>query len=394
VKRRLSGITRHHGAVTERIVVVGGGIATVRLVEELRRLGSTAEVTVVAAEPYLPYDRPPLSKTVLQGDEAEPPYLRPADTYGDLRVDVRLGARATRLRTDERLVDLEDGTSLAYDALVVATGAAPRRLPDLDGDNVVTLRTFDDAVRLRDGMRVAGRLVIVGAGFIGCEVAASARGLGVDVTVIDLLSAPLVRVLGEEVAAEVTRMHTDAGVDLRMGTTDVPESPVTLVAIGVAPTTQWLEGSGVELADGVRCDASGRTATAGVWAMGDAAAWADPVTGRHRRFEHWTSAGDQAVVVARNLVERSDLQHTLDTVPYLWSDQYGIKIQSLGTPSPADDVKTMTVGPKNRLLAVYGAGGVVTAVVGFGVPRHVMRLRSLLEARASYDDAVAAAVAD
>ena len=384
--------------MTQRIVVVGGGIATVRLVETLRRLGSDADVTVVAAEPHHPYDRPPLSKGFLQGDDLAPPYLRSAADYTEWKVDLQLGRRAARLRPEARAVDLDDGTQLDYDELVVATGAEPRRLPDLDGDTVHTLRSYDDASRLRVAMRAAGGIVIVGAGFIGCEVAASARRMGFDVTVVDVLDAPLVRVLGTDVAAEVARMHEEAGVDLRMRTTvadepDLADAPVKLVAIGVAPTTGWLDGSGLDVDDGVVCDASGRTTVPGVWAMGDVASWLDARTGRRRRYEHWTSAGDQAVVVAHNLVN-GDEPRVLNEVPYFWSDQYDIKLQSLGTPAATDDVRLLTVGPRNRLLAVYGSQGFFTGVVGFGVPRQVMRMRSLLSTGASHADAVAAADAD
>jgi len=390
---------RHDGAVTDRIVVVGGGIATVRLVETLRRLGSEAEIVVIAAEPHSPYDRPPLSKAILVGDDAEPPYLRSATEYDDWNVDLRLGCRAVGVRPDAAAVDLEDGTQLPYDELVIATGAQPRQLPGMDSSDVHLLRTFDDAVRLRAAMRASRRLVVVGAGFIGCEVAASARALDVDVTVVDVLAAPLVRIVGNQVAAEVTRMHKDAGVDLRMNSTladhaDLADAPVTLVAVGVAPTTGWLDGSGIAVEDGVRCDASGRTSAPHVWAMGDVAALHDPIAGRQRRFEHWTSAGDQAVVVARNLAGDQDGAdvHTLTEVPYFWSDQYGIKLQSLGTPSPGDDIEVLAVGPHKRLLALYGAAGTFSGVVGFGVPRHVMRMRSLLAARASFDEAVASVV--
>jgi 3-phenylpropionate/trans-cinnamate dioxygenase ferredoxin reductase subunit len=388
--------------VTQRIVVVGGGIATVRLVETLRRLGSDADITVVAAEAHHPYDRPPLSKGFLQGDDEAPPHLRAATDYTDWKVDLRLGRRAVRLRPEETAVDLDDGTQLGYDELVVATGAEPRRLPDHSGHTAHVLRSFDDASRLRAAMHSArpsaGRVVIVGAGFIGCEVAASARRMGLDVTVVDVLDAPLVRVLGDRVAVEIARMHEQAGVDLRMRTTvaaepDLADAPVTLVAIGVVPTTGWLDGSGIDVDDGVVCDAGGRTSRSGVWAMGDVASWLDPRTGGRRRYEHWTSAGDQAVVVAHNLL-RGEGQRTLTEVPYFWSDQYDVKLQSLGTPAATDDVELLTVGPRQRLLAVYGSEGIVTGVVGFGVPRQVMRMRALLAARAPFDEAVVAAAAD
>ena len=387
--------------MTDRIVIVGGGIATVRLVETLRRLGSSAEIVVVAGEGHAPYDRPPLSKSLLVGNETEPTYLRTTTDYAEWNVDLRLGLRAVGVRPDAAVVDLDDGTPLSYDALVIATGAEPRQLPGLTGPGVHLLRTFDDATRLRAAMRSSGRLVVIGAGFIGCEVAASARATDIDVTVVDVLPSPLVRVLGEQVAAEVTRMHKEAGVDLRMNSmladhADLVDAPVTLVAIGVTPSTGWLEGSGITIDDGVCCDASGRTTAPRVWAMGDVAAWNDPLTGRPRRFEHWTSAGDQAVVIAHNLATSvagdGDDVRTLTEVPYFWSDQYGVKLQSLGAPSPSADVELLTVGPRNRLLALYGVDGVLTGVVGFGVPRQVMQMRRVLAARESFDGAVKAAV--
>ena len=383
--------------MTERIVIVGGGIATVRLVETLRRLGSNAELVVIAGEGHAPYDRPPLSKAVLVGDDSEPPYLRSTSDYDGWNVDLRLGRRAVGVDTDAAAVELDNGGALGYDALVLATGAEPRALPGVDGPGVHLLRTFDDAVRLRAAMRASGRLVVVGAGFIGCEVAASARATDVDVTVVDVLSAPLVRVLGEQVADEVAAMHKAAGVDLRMNSTladhaDLVDAPVTLVAVGVTPSTAWLEGSGIVVGDGVSCDASGRTSAPQVWAMGDVAGWHDSVLGRPRRFEHWTSAGDQAVIVARNLADGAGAVHTLTEVPYFWSDQYGVKLQSLGTPAPDADIEVVRVGPHGRTLALYGAGGTLTGVVGFGVPRYVMRMRALLAARVPFDEAVASVV--
>lgn len=396
-------------ATLNRIAVVGGGLTGLRAAEELRRHGFSGEVVLIGKETEHPYDRPPLSKRVLQEGGAEPPYLRAPADYARLDVDLRLGTEAVALHADERSLKLADGQEVPYDAVVLATGAVPRRIPGLDGPGFQTVRTHADAVRLREEMRRHGRVVVVGAGFIGCEVAASARGMGVETTVIEALPAPLTRVLGGEVAAEVARLHTRAGVDLRCGATvasarrdgdrlrlalstgEEIDAEVVVVGIGVVPETGWLESSGIELGDGVRCDEYGRTSLPGVWAAGDAAAWWQPHTRRHRRFEHWTSAADQAIAVARNILAANGELRGVDDVPYFWSDQYDVKIQSLGTPSAEDEVVLLRVGPQERLLAVYGREGGTTAVVGFGAAPHVMRLRALVARSAPVQEVVEAA---
>ncbi len=394
-----------------RIVVVGAGLAGVRTVEELRRGGYDGDLVVVGAEPEAPYDRPPLSKTVLQGDDDELPRLREVDAYDALDVDLRLARRAVGLDPQEREVTLDCGGTVGYDAVVLATGATPRTLPGFDGA-VHMLRTHTDALRLRDAVRTHGRLAVVGAGFIGCEVAASARRVGAEVSLLDVLPTPLARVLGERVGAEVARLHRDAGVDLRCGVTVAEcrrtrdESRVQLVlsdgtvvagpvlgAVGVRPDVGWLDGSGVEVGDGILCDEFGRTSARGVWAAGDAAAWWHPRLRAHRRIEHWTNAAEQGAAVARNLLADDAALAALDTVPYFWSDQYDFKLQSLGLPAPDDDVTVLRVGPRERLLAVYGHAGRLSGVVGFGVPRHVMRLRPMLAGAAPYEEAVTAAAA-
>ena len=386
------------------IVVAGGGLAATRTVEELRRLGVDSAITVVCAEAHPPYDRPPLSKDVLRGERAESP-LR--EEWSELDVDLRLGRRTTALHPDERTVLLDDGETLGYDALVVATSAQPRTLPGVHGAGAHVLRTLEDSHALAADIRKSGRLTVVGGGLIGCEVAASARALGAEVTLLELLPAPLARILGTTVAAEVARMHEDAGVQLRCGLSVVEArgegadrelllsdgatvaAPVVLVGLGVTPDTGWLAGSGVEVDDGVLCDATGRTSVAGVWAAGDVARWEHPLFGAHMRMEHWTSAADQGVAVARDLAGQPA---ALDEVPYFWSDQYRTKFQVLGWPHPDDEVTVLRVGPDaDRLLAVYGRDGRVTAVLGASAPKWVMRMRSQIRDRVPYEEALAAA---
>jgi NADPH-dependent 2,4-dienoyl-CoA reductase/sulfur reductase-like enzyme len=391
-------------SIPRSIVIAGGGLAAARTVEELRRLGVDDPLTVLSAEPHTPYDRPPLSKDVLRGERADTT-LR-AD-WSDLDVDLRLGCRAVALHPADRTLLLEDGETLGYDALVVATGAQPRTLPGITGPGSHVLRTLEDSRRLAEDIRSAGHLTVVGGGFVGCEVAASARAMGAEVTLLEILPAPLARVLGLEVGVEVARMHQEAGVRLRCGTSVVEArgegterelllsdgttlaAPVVLVGLGVEPDTAWLEGSGVEVADGVLCDATGRTSVDGVWAAGDVARWEHPLLGAQLRMEHWTSAVEQGTAVARDLAGKPV---PLAEVPYFWSDQYGTKFQMLGRPHPDDDVTLLRVGPDgDRLLAVYGGGGVLTAVLGASAPRWVMRMRSLIRDRAPYEQALDAA---
>lgn len=389
-----------------RIVIVGGGLAAVSLVQALRRLDFAGELVVLSGEDAVPYDRPPLSKDVLRGERDAPLLVEAAD-WADLEVDLRLGCRAGGLDPQGRRVLLAGGASLPYDALVVATGAAPRHLAGLSGDGVHVLRTQEDATALGAAIRRAGQVVIVGGGFIGCEVAASARALGAQVVLLETLGLPLVRALGPAVAAELTAVHVGAGVDVRAGTrieavtgtgadrllalsdgTTVP-GPVVLVGIGVTADTGWLAGSGITLDDGVVCDAGGRSSLPGVWAVGDASRWWLPALAAHRRIEHWTNALEQAEVLAANLLG-ADAAH--DPVPYVWSEQYGVTLQVAGLPAPDDDVTVLRVGPAADLLAaVYGRDGRCTGVLVGGAPRVFSRLRKLLAAGAPYDDVVVSA---
>jgi 3-phenylpropionate/trans-cinnamate dioxygenase ferredoxin reductase subunit len=388
----------------ERVVVVGAGLAGLRVVERLHELGAGFEVVLVGAEQHRPYDRPPLSKEVLRGERATP-YL--VDDLAALGVHARLGRRAVALHPDQRTVLLDDGTSLPYDAVVVATGASPRRLPGLHGDGVHVLRTVEDAEALRADVQRSRRVVVVGGGFIGCEVASSARALGAEVTLVELLPAPLARVLGPAVAAEVAALHRDSGVQLRCGVGVVEargegadrelvlsdgsavRAGVVVVGLGVLPEVGWLEGSGLAVDDGVLCDEHGRTSAAGVWAAGDVARWYHPLLGDAVRLEHWTTAGDHGRAVAADIAGHPE---PLGDVPYFWSDQHGVKLQVLGVPHADDDVTLLRVGPEpGRLLAVYGRDGRFTAVLGLSAARFVMRMRPLLADGADLQQALAAA---
>lgn len=390
-------------AAPERIVIVGAGLAGVRTAERLRELGFDGSITLVGEEAEPPYDRPPLSKQVLRG-ERELVLLRDPEAYAELAVDLRLGLRAVSLDPDARAIELDDGTRATYDALVVATGSRPRLLPGAVLDGVHVLRTAEDCRRLRASVAAGTRAVVVGGGFIGCEVAASLRLLGLDVTIVELASAPLVGVLGEQLSAHVVRLHEANGVQLRCGVgVDAVEgegavtgvrlldgsllpADVVVVGLGVSPAVEWLAGSGLSIDNGVSCDAAGRTSAPGVYAVGDVAAWRDPRTGAARRYEHWTSAVDQAAVVARAIVGAATDEPL--PVPYFWSDQYKLKIQSLGLPSASADEVTVLELSETKRLALYGSGGLLTGAVGFSSPSAVMKMRPLLSEPTAFATAV------
>jgi 3-phenylpropionate/trans-cinnamate dioxygenase ferredoxin reductase subunit len=377
------------------VLVVGAGLAGLRTVEELRRAGFDGEITLAGAESHLPYDRPPLSKEVLAGKKtAGDIRLRDEDFFTDQDVRVRLGATAVGVDRSARQVSFADGTTLGYDHLVIATGITPRRLPfgaDLAGVHV--LRTIDDVLAFRQDIESASSAVIVGAGFIGCEAAAGLRAAGLNVVLVEPQPAPLAGALGPQIGELVGRLHTEAGVDLRCGVgvsellgTDRVEgvrlsdgsevaAEVVLVGIGSQPAVGWLDGSGFEMGDGILCDERGRTNDPHVWAVGDVAAWWRSGPDRHVRIEHWTGAGEQAAVAARDISGSEEAPPA--GVPYFWSDQYGLKIQALGHFQPSDDVHVMEDDGR-RFAAVYSRDGILTGAVGCGRPAKVMKLRPQL----------------
>jgi NADPH-dependent 2,4-dienoyl-CoA reductase/sulfur reductase-like enzyme len=378
----------------KHIVIVGGGLAAARTAEQLRRSEYTGRITIVSDEVHLPYDRPPLSKEVLR-KEVDDVALKPREWYDEKDITLRLGSAATGLDTAEQTVTLADGTAFGYDELVIATGLVPRRipaLPDLEGIRV--LRSFDESMALRQHASAAQRAVVIGAGFIGCEVAASLRSLGVDVVLVEPQPTPLAAVLGEQIGRLVARLHRDEGVDVRLGLgvaevrgqghvdtvvlTDGTELPADLVLIGIGsrPATEWLEGSGVEVDNGVVCDEAGRTSAPKVWALGDVASWRD-TTGHQVRVEHWSNVADQARVVVPAMLGQ-DVPSAV-VVPYFWSDQYDVKIQCLGEPEATDTVH-LVEDDGRKFLAYYERDGVLVGVVGGGMPGKVMKVRGKIAA--------------
>jgi len=377
-----------------RIVIVGGGLAAARTAEQLRRSEYTGGITIISDEVHLPYDRPPLSKEVLR-KEVDDVALKPREWYDEKDITLRLGSAATGLDTAEQKVTLDDGTELGYDELVIATGLVPRRIPafpDLEGIRV--LRSFDESMALRRHASQAKRAVVIGAGFIGCEVAASLRSLGVDVVLVEPQPTPLASVLGEQIGELVARLHREEGVDVRLGVsvaevrgdghvdavvlTDGTELAADLVVVGIGsrPATGWLEGSGVEVENGVICDEAGRTSVPNVWALGDVASWRD-ATGHQARVEHWSNVADQARAAVPAMLGQ-DVPSVV-VVPYFWSDQYDVKIQCLGEPQ-ATDIVHLVEDDGRKFLAYYERDGVVVGVVGGGMPGKVMKVRAKIAA--------------
>jgi NADPH-dependent 2,4-dienoyl-CoA reductase/sulfur reductase-like enzyme len=390
----------------ERVVVVGASLAGLRACETLRTEGFGGTITLVGDEEHLPYDRPPLSKKLLAGEwEPDRIVLRKSEAIDELGLDVRLGHRATTLDLDGRVVAIDDGSVVPYDGVVLATGSRTRRLPGQDAvPEIHELRTLEDSLALRE--RIAGgaaRVLVVGAGFIGLEVAATAHALGCPVTVLEAAEAPLVRGLGAEMGRATVSIHD--GIEIRCGVAvdalaadgvglaggEWIPADVIVVGIGVAPATDWLAGSGLELRDGVVCDSTLCAGRPGVYAAGDIARWPNELYGEEMRVEHWTNAAEQGAAAARNLLATAagDDPHPYAPVPFFWSDQAPHRIQFLGRGGEDDDVEVVVGTPEERrFLALFGREGRLRGALGVNAPRLVMPYRTLLLERATWADAL------
>ncbi|MGH3973980.1 MAG: NAD(P)/FAD-dependent oxidoreductase [Pseudonocardiaceae bacterium] len=385
----------------QHVVVVGAGLGGLRTVESLRAEGFPGRISLVGDEPHEPYDRPPLSKQILAGQWPEERAILHRGELADLDAALYLGRSAVDV--DGAAVELADGTQLRYDTLVVATGVLPRRLPGQpEHPELHVLRTLENCRALRDSMSRARSMLVVGAGFIGAEVAATARTAGLEVTMIEALPVPFARVLGEQMGQLCARLQTDNGVTVRCGVrlagfagdaggiaaslTDgsLVQADCAVVGVGTVVDSGWLAGLGVPIENGLLCDTTGLVeGTSNVYAVGDVAAWRHSTVGDRPRIEHWTSATEQAAVVAQRIAG-AQITRQADLVPYFWSDQYGLTLQLVGRCDLATSVEVLhDPGVIKGTVAGYFHEGTLVAVLAFHAPRLLNRYRKLVAAGAS-----------
>jgi NADPH-dependent 2,4-dienoyl-CoA reductase/sulfur reductase-like enzyme len=391
----------------ERIAIVGASLAGLRAAQEMRRRGFTGNVRLIGAEPELPYDRPPLSKQVLAG-EWEPARAMLVDSSALRRDDIEISTDAEVIGLDltgRRLSTEHD--EIEFDGLVIATGARPRRLPTATPAGVHELRTLADARGLLADLGDAPKtVVVVGAGFIGAEVAATCRSQGHRVTLVEGAPVPMERAVGVEMGAVIADLHRRHGVDVRLGVAvdrfvgdervagvelsdgSTLEADVVVVGIGVVPNTEWLEGSGLVIDNGVVCDAT-LLAAPGVVAAGDVARWPNLLFDETMRIEHWDNAGDQGAAAARRLLATRAQAEAFTPVPWFWSDQYDRKVQVAGRTNDADEVVVAHGSvDEGRFVALYRRGERLAGAFGMNRPRHVIQLRALIAERGSFADAL------
>jgi 3-phenylpropionate/trans-cinnamate dioxygenase ferredoxin reductase subunit len=378
------------------LVIVGANLTGGAAASTLREEGFDGRVVLIGDEPDPPYERPPLSKDYLRGEkEFEATYLRPPAWYAEASVDLRLGQRATKVDPTARVVELEDGQPVPYDRVLVATGGRNRRLSisgrDLEG--IYDLRTRADADRIRAEARAGRKAVVIGAGFIGSEVAASLRQMGVEVEVVEILDLPLQGVLGPEVGKLYEAIHRDNGVGFHFRETamdfhgkDRVEEVVTdrgsrigcdfvVVGIGIAPSTDVVDGSPVAVENGIVVDEFCRTNVEGIYAAGDVANHYHPLFGRRIRVEHWDNALKQGATAARNMMGRRE---AFTDPHWFWSDQYEFNLQCVGVAIEWDEFVVRGSLEERNFLGFYVKDGVVKAVVGLNRGKEVRRSAAII----------------
>jgi len=396
-----------------RVVIVGASLAGLRAAQGVRAGGFDGDLVVVGDEPHLPYTRPPLSKDVLAGETEAESVLLPSDT---LEAQWRLGLAATKLDRIRRRIVLSDGDEVPYDRLILATGCRARRWPGAGGEleGVHVLRSLDDGVALRAAFERRPRVVVVGAGFIGCEVAQTARKQGLDVTLIDIAPTPMLP-LGPHLGEWCADLHRGHGVDLRLRTgvaalhggsrveavelTDGSRVPADLVVVGMGalPNTEWLTDSGLHVNPGLECDA---TLTAvgdpDILGAGDIVSWPHPLAdGDAIRIEHWTVAAEQGQQAGRNVVLPAQERKPYDQPPYFWSDQYDVKIQSLGLPARAARLELLEATDDGSRF-VYGGerDGRLVGVIAINAARRLGAYRMALADPPDFEDLRASVAAN
>ena len=394
------------------VAVVGASLAGLRTAEALRRQGYQGRLVLVGEEPHRPYDRPPLSKEFLRGErDAASIALTKPDRFDALGLDLRLGRRAVALDPRARELTLDDGERIRFDACAIASGCRPRRLrgtPELPGIHL--LRTLDDALAIRAELERRPRVAIVGAGFIGSEVAASCRQLGLEVVLIDPLPTPLAASVGTEIGEVVAGVHRDHGVALRLATGvaafegagrlervrlsdgSAVAADLAVVGIGVVPNTEWLASSGLAIEDGVVCDETTTASVPGIVAVGDVARFYNPLFGVSMRIEHWTHAIEQAGAAAETLLAAPGAAKAYAPAPFVWSDQYELKIQAAGWMLPGDE-RRIAIGSlaERRFVILHGREGRLVGAVAMNRVRQLMGYRRMIREGASFEAAVAAA---
>lgn len=394
--------SKHH---LRQVVVVGGGVAGTMAAQTLRTEGFDGDLTIVCAERHAPYHRPALSKKLLTGEVHRAGIdMAPQNEF---TVRTLRGASAVALDMASRTVEVRDGNedrSLKFDGLVIASGADVRRWPGGPVPaGVMALRTVDDCLAIRSKLGKRARVVIVGGGFIGTEVAASLQSLGHKVTLLSRADALLQSALGQEMGSCWTDLHRHHGVDVRTGVEvdgftgkghvkavqlsdgSKLKADLVLIGLGVKPATDWLQGSGIKVDKGVVCDATGATEGAtDVVAAGDVARWWHPLYQQHLRVEHWDQASRQGVTAARNLLAEHEEVQEYDAVPYFWSDQYDVKLQLVGVPTGYDTVAVIEGSLRDReFVAAYGNGGRTIAVLST-IPGRASDYRSVIADRAMF----------
>jgi 3-phenylpropionate/trans-cinnamate dioxygenase ferredoxin reductase subunit len=387
-----------------RMVIVGASTAGRSAAVTLREQGFGGDIVLIGDEPHPPYDRPQLSKQYLRGDADIPAVIRPLRLDAEHGIDTRLGTRVTRVLPEQRAVEVSGGERIAFDRLLLATGVRNRRLrlPGADLDGIHDLRDIGSSDRIREAAASAHRAVVVGMGFIGCEVAASLRHLGVEVTAVEPLAAPLARVLGERVGRVIEAMHRDHGVDMLLGEgvagfegSGRVERVVTqggrridcdlvVVGIGVEPATETVAGSSMRLDDGIVVDEQCRSSLPGIFAAGDVARHLLPSLARHVRVEHWQNAIKQGQTAARNMLGGSE---AYDEVHWFWSDQYDDNIQYAGHHQPSDELVVRGSLEDRRFVGFYVRDGRVVAAVGLNQGRDLRRSMALISAGVEVDPA-------
>lgn len=395
----------------ERIVIVGASVAGLAAADTLREGGFEGTVTILSDERHVPYDRPPLSKSMLlagHGSESTAQALRSEGHFEEQQLDLRIGDAAVGLDIDRRNVVTSNGDVLPYDAVVIACGSRPRVMLTEEGAELPTLRTPGDLAALRTAAAQYRGITVIGSGFIGLEVAASLRERGLEVTVFGATPLPLDRIMGPDVAGLVRGLHTDRGVrlfadtgvesvsgvpgdfTLRLSDGTIHTTDYVVAGIGVVPNTEWLVGSGVALDAGVLCDATGRTNVPDVYAAGDVAHFEHPLLGGRVRVEHWTNALEQGRHVAGNILTRGSAEYA--AVPYFWTDQYDRKFQSYGRRQPGDEL-FLAEGTldDDEFLVLYGSADGFHCAISCGRPRALRGYRKLLERGGSWAEARALA---